>query len=132
MPQGKQTLPDIQWAIVQFSKLGLLNLEQIAMCLNTSTCTVKHVLSYFCTYGMVPNPGDSMATQQERKHKRHLHDTDVEFLLGTINKTPNLYLDELQEMLAVSCGVNISCATHLENASQDRTYDEKGISFLHL
>ncbi|KAF8120461.1 hypothetical protein EV363DRAFT_1189650 [Boletus edulis] len=109
MPRGKQTLPEVQWAIVRLSKLGLIDREQIAMCLDTSTCTVKRVLSHFNTYGTVPNPGDSTAPQRERKHKRHLRDTD--FLLGTINKTPDLYLDELQEMLAVSCGVNISRAT---------------------
>ncbi|KIK77083.1 hypothetical protein PAXRUDRAFT_779145 [Paxillus rubicundulus Ve08.2h10] len=49
---------------------------------------------------------------------RHLRDHDVEkpthkpsqFLLGTIQKTPDLYLDELQEMLETSCGVDVSCA----------------------
>ncbi|KAF8836552.1 hypothetical protein BDN67DRAFT_910971, partial [Paxillus ammoniavirescens] len=33
------------------------------------------------------------------------------FLLGTIKKAPYLYLDELQEMLAVSCGVQVMCLT---------------------
>ncbi|KIK80348.1 hypothetical protein PAXRUDRAFT_37845, partial [Paxillus rubicundulus Ve08.2h10] len=28
----------------------------------------------------------------------------LQFLLGTITKTHDLYLDKLQEMLAVSCG----------------------------
>ncbi|KIK94823.1 hypothetical protein PAXRUDRAFT_142070, partial [Paxillus rubicundulus Ve08.2h10] len=85
-----------------------LNLEQIAMCLNTSTCTVKRALSYFHTYGMVPNPGDSMHCN----YSAYDMETNklLEFLLGIINKTPNLYLDELHEMFAVSCGVNISCA----------------------
>ncbi|KIJ06820.1 hypothetical protein PAXINDRAFT_91432, partial [Paxillus involutus ATCC 200175] len=32
-------------------------------------------------------------------------------LLGTIRKAPDLYLDELQEMLATSCGVNVSRTT---------------------
>ena len=35
----------------------------------------------------------------------------LQFLLGTIEKSPDLYLDELQEMLVESCGVNVSCAT---------------------
>ncbi|KIJ04708.1 hypothetical protein PAXINDRAFT_24918, partial [Paxillus involutus ATCC 200175] len=34
-----------------------------------------------------------------------------QFLLGTIQKTPDLYLDELREMLATSCGVDVSRAT---------------------
>ncbi|KIK72482.1 hypothetical protein PAXRUDRAFT_180579, partial [Paxillus rubicundulus Ve08.2h10] len=33
------------------------------------------------------------------------------FLLGTIKKAPDLYLDELQEMLAVSCGVWVAHST---------------------
>ncbi|KAH7923726.1 hypothetical protein BV22DRAFT_1014843, partial [Leucogyrophana mollusca] len=33
------------------------------------------------------------------------------FLLGTVQNTPDLYLDELQEMLAVSCGVEVSRST---------------------
>ncbi|KIJ13166.1 hypothetical protein PAXINDRAFT_81652, partial [Paxillus involutus ATCC 200175] len=32
-------------------------------------------------------------------------------LLGMIKQTPDLYLDELQEMLSVSCDVNISRST---------------------
>lgn len=35
----------------------------------------------------------------------------LQFLLGTIAKTPDLYLDELQEMLAASCGRTVSRAT---------------------
>ncbi|KAF9228549.1 hypothetical protein BS17DRAFT_663580, partial [Gyrodon lividus] len=34
-----------------------------------------------------------------------------QFLLGTIQKAPDLYLDELKEMLAVSCGVDVSRTT---------------------
>ncbi|KIK10986.1 hypothetical protein PISMIDRAFT_76308, partial [Pisolithus microcarpus 441] len=34
-----------------------------------------------------------------------------QFLLGTIQKAPDLYLDELQEMLVQSCGVEVSRAT---------------------
>ncbi|KIJ04808.1 hypothetical protein PAXINDRAFT_41827, partial [Paxillus involutus ATCC 200175] len=30
---------------------------------------------------------------------------------GTIEKALDLYLDELQEMLAVSCGVQVTCLT---------------------
>jgi hypothetical protein len=35
----------------------------------------------------------------------------AQFLLGTINKQPDLYLDELQEMLEVNCGRSVSCST---------------------
>lgn len=35
----------------------------------------------------------------------------MQFLLGTIQQCPDLYLDELQEMMALSCGVNVSRST---------------------
>ncbi|KAF8834428.1 hypothetical protein BDN67DRAFT_868455, partial [Paxillus ammoniavirescens] len=38
-------------------------------------------------------------------------DAALQFLLGAIQKLPDLYLDELQEMLALSCGVQVSRAT---------------------
>ncbi|KIK81945.1 hypothetical protein PAXRUDRAFT_47136, partial [Paxillus rubicundulus Ve08.2h10] len=47
----------------------------------------------------------------EQQGNQHLHDVHVEFLLGTITKMLDLYLDELPEMLAVSCGCTVSCAT---------------------
>ncbi|KIJ08893.1 hypothetical protein PAXINDRAFT_88229 [Paxillus involutus ATCC 200175] len=37
--------------------------------------------------------------------------TLLQFLLGTIEKAPDLYLDELQEMLAASCGRTVSKST---------------------
>ncbi|KAF8549307.1 hypothetical protein OG21DRAFT_1421531, partial [Imleria badia] len=35
----------------------------------------------------------------------------LQFLLGTIEKAPDLYLDELQEMLAVLTGIQVSHST---------------------
>jgi transposase len=35
----------------------------------------------------------------------------MQFLLGTINTTPDFFLDELQEILQVYRGVNVSQAT---------------------
>ena len=32
----------------------------------------------------------------------------LQFLLGVVQNTPDLYLDELQEMLVLSCGINVS------------------------
>lgn len=37
--------------------------------------------------------------------------TYEQFLLGTIRRSPDLYLDELQEMMAVSCGIDVSRST---------------------
>ncbi|KAF8137588.1 hypothetical protein EV363DRAFT_1124857, partial [Boletus edulis] len=85
-----------------------LDFEQTAMALDLSIRSVRRIVSYFNAHGTVPNPGEK-TVPKERKGNRHLH--DVDFLLGTITKTPDLYLDELQEMLAVSCGRIVSRAT---------------------
>jgi hypothetical protein len=37
--------------------------------------------------------------------------TLLQFLLGTIEKAPDLYLDELQEMLVALCGWTVSKST---------------------
>ncbi|KAK2463341.1 hypothetical protein APHAL10511_004652 [Amanita phalloides] len=39
-----------------------------------------------------------------------LNSADEEFLLGKIKEIPDAYLDELQEMLMVSCGIHVSRA----------------------
>jgi transposase len=42
---------------------------------------------------------------------RKLTDLLLQFLLGTVQKTPDLYLDELREMLQASCGTEVSHTT---------------------
>ena len=76
MPQGQQTIPEIQWAIIRLERL--LTREQIAMSLNVSICTVKRVISHFHKFGTIPNSGEKEAT--ERKSKKHLRDVDVEVI----------------------------------------------------
>ncbi|KIK16908.1 hypothetical protein PISMIDRAFT_112404 [Pisolithus microcarpus 441] len=108
MGQGQKISSEMQQAIVRLSRM--LNNEQIAMCLDLSTCSVRRVLSHFHTYGTTSDTKEPPG-EDECKGNRHLRDVDVEFLLGTIQKMPDLYLDELQEMLATSCGVQVSCST---------------------
>jgi hypothetical protein len=77
MPQGYQTGPETQWAIVQFS--GFVDDERIAMCLNLSTRTVKRVLAHYRAYGTIPNPSRNEEKEEEDgAGKGHLRDEDVE------------------------------------------------------
>ncbi|KAF9228236.1 hypothetical protein BS17DRAFT_329217 [Gyrodon lividus] len=122
MPRGQQTTPEIQWAIVWLAKL--LDHEQIGTSLNLSTCSVKQILAHFHQYGTIPNPGKDDVPKEGVGRRRHLSDVDVEFLLGTVQKAPDLYLDELQEMLQVSCGTQVSCAT-VWKTFQIWVHDEK-------
>ncbi|KAF8417370.1 hypothetical protein L210DRAFT_3359540, partial [Boletus edulis BED1] len=85
-----------------------LDHERIGMCLNLSTRTVQRVLSHFHATGTIPN--DKGEEEMEKKvRSKHLH--DIDFLLGTVQKTPDLYLDELCEILAQNCGVNVSLSS---------------------
>ncbi|KIK13389.1 hypothetical protein PISMIDRAFT_48594, partial [Pisolithus microcarpus 441] len=108
MRQGRKIPPEIQWGVIRLSRL--LSYEQIGMCLELSTRSIRRIISHFQTYGMIPHQQEDMDHNEHKSH-RHLRDVDVEFLLGTIRKMPDLYLDELQEMLATSCGVEVSRAT---------------------
>ncbi|KIK77467.1 hypothetical protein PAXRUDRAFT_166741 [Paxillus rubicundulus Ve08.2h10] len=107
MPQGQKTIPEMQWAVVRLAKF--LNHERIGICLNLSTHSIKQILAHFHQYGTIPNPGGEVV-QKEKVGRRHLSDIDVKFLLGMVQKTLDLYLDELQEMLQASCGTEVSCA----------------------
>ncbi|KIK79329.1 hypothetical protein PAXRUDRAFT_834160 [Paxillus rubicundulus Ve08.2h10] len=53
MPQGQKTSSEIQWAIIQLSRM--LDQDQISAALNASNCTIQQVQVYFCAYGTVPN-----------------------------------------------------------------------------
>ncbi|KIM51639.1 hypothetical protein SCLCIDRAFT_1166606 [Scleroderma citrinum Foug A] len=108
MGQGKKMSLDIQWAIVRMS--GRLSYDEISMYLDVSTRSVRRMMLYFRDYGIIPDAQDSSA-QEERQKNRHLRGIDVEFLLNTIKKTPDVYLDELQTMIALECGKDVSRST---------------------
>ncbi|KIM59492.1 hypothetical protein SCLCIDRAFT_126096 [Scleroderma citrinum Foug A] len=107
MAQGQKIHPQVQWVVIQLSKLQKNN--QITTCLDLLTCSVRQVLLHFSVHETIPYL-DEEALAEKHKGKSHLQDVDVDFLLGIVQKTPDLYLpvDELQEMLAVSCGTNFS------------------------
>ena len=75
MPQGQKVSPELQWAIIRLSKM--ISNDQIAIGLNLSTRTVRHVLSYFNANGNIPYP-EEKPTESEKKGSRHLRDVDVE------------------------------------------------------
>ncbi|KIO09220.1 hypothetical protein M404DRAFT_104481, partial [Pisolithus tinctorius Marx 270] len=111
MPQGQKISPELQWAIVRLS--SIIGKDHIAAGLDLSIRTVRHVLSHFDAHGTIPYlpPMEALSDEGKKKGNRHLRDADVEFLLGTIQKVPDLYLDELQEVLATTAGVEVSRST---------------------
>ncbi|KAF9220069.1 hypothetical protein BS17DRAFT_882564 [Gyrodon lividus] len=97
MGQGQKISSEMQQAIIWLSRV--LNIDQITISLNLSTHSIRQVLSHFQTHGTIPNAEEQPA-QDDCKGNRHLQDIDIK-------KAPDLYLDELKEMLAVSCGVDV-------------------------
>ncbi|KIK75300.1 hypothetical protein PAXRUDRAFT_173224 [Paxillus rubicundulus Ve08.2h10] len=77
MPQGCPTSTDIQWIVIRLSRF--LDHEQIAMSGDLSICSVRHILSHFCDYGMITNPENDLdMAHKEWKKGQHLRDVDVE------------------------------------------------------
>jgi hypothetical protein len=77
MPQGCQTSTDIQWTVIQLSRL--LDHERIAMAVDLSIRSVRRIVSHFRDYGTVPNPENDLDTApKEWKKGQHLRDVDVE------------------------------------------------------
>ena len=127
MPQGQKSSSELQWAIMRLSRI--IGKDHIAVGLDLSIRTVRHVLSHFDAYGIIPYPPppEEPLDAGVKKGHRHLRDADVEvspkvlkigtnntliqFLLEMIQKVPDLYLDELQEVLATTAGVEVSCST---------------------
>ena len=56
MAQGQKIHPQVQWAVIQLLKL--LKNDQITMCLNLSTRSVRRVLSHFSVHGTIPYPDE--------------------------------------------------------------------------
>ena len=76
MPQGCQTLPEIQWTVVQLSRF--LDHKQIGMGVDLSIQMVKCILSHYCDYGTIPNPGSDAVVKKEQKGGQHLCDVHLE------------------------------------------------------
>lgn len=78
MPQGQKISPELQWAIVQLSRI--IKKDHIAIGLDLSIRTVRHVLSHSDTHGVIPYPPPPEEPSNEgvKKGNRHLKDVDVE------------------------------------------------------
>ena len=74
MAQGQKIHPQVQWAVIRLSKL--LKNDQIAMCLDLSTCSVRCVLSHFSMHGTIPYLEEE--APEKCRGKSHLRDVDVD------------------------------------------------------
>ena len=74
MAQGQKIHPQVQWAVIQLSKL--LKNDQIAMCLDLSTRSIRRILLHFSVHGTIPYPDEE--APEKRQGKYHLRDVDVD------------------------------------------------------
>ncbi|KAF8686593.1 hypothetical protein AX14_003833 [Amanita brunnescens Koide BX004] len=91
MLQGQKVIQEVAWIVIRLS--SILSKDEIATYTGYSLATVW----------------ESKRGQEQRKGK--LHDVDLEILFGSIRKQPDYYLDELQEIMSTTCGVEVSKAT---------------------
>jgi len=87
MRRGRKLSPEIQWAVIQLSRL--LNNDQIAMSLDVSTSSIKRILSHFRAYGDIPYQDKNLA-KENRRGNRHLRDVDVEVSHWLCNLCANI------------------------------------------
>lgn len=76
MRKGQKTSLEIQWAIVQLSRI--ISYDKISMELDIFMCTIRHVLSYFQVYRTIPKHSEKKGDEDGKKPNSHLYNVDIE------------------------------------------------------
>jgi len=103
MGHGRVIPPETQRIIIRLSHI--LTKDDISVYTGVSLRSVERILAYFQKHGTIREP------KARETKQRGLAKDDVEILLNTINEAPDLYLDELQEILSMECGQQVSRGT---------------------
>ncbi|KAG8922206.1 hypothetical protein FRC02_012071 [Tulasnella sp. 418] len=98
MPQEKTISPDLGATIICMSSNFCV--EEISVWTGVSTHSIERILSLFKLTGMIQKPKSTI----QYANRQHMTEEDVNYILGSVKLTPDLYLDELQDMLKESCG----------------------------
>lgn len=80
--------------------------QEIADLAGCSLCTIYYILSYHWDYGTTKNPFARKSGQLQS-----LDTGDINYLISLIVAWPKIHLDELQEELLVTQGLDISIVT---------------------
>ena len=92
MTHGGKIPREVHYIVIRLSTI--MGPEKIAIYTGISRQSVQQILNYFTLHGTVE------PEKECKKRDKHL-----------FHQTPDLYVDELQEMLSVSCGQDVSKAT---------------------
>ncbi|KAJ7811184.1 Homeodomain-like protein [Mycena leptocephala] len=107
MAKGKPISEDLQWAIVRMNSLGI-SIEKISVYTDVSRRQIYRLINRFLMTGKVLT-----ATQRKRRGK---HDISLlkmlqYYLHGSLDRSCDKYLEELQLGLAETCGRVVSLST---------------------
>jgi len=103
MVQGRALSPHIHIIIIRLSYI--LTKQDISVYTGISLRTIERILAYFKKHGAISEPERRVTTQ------RMLAKDDVATLFEIVKSAPDLYLDELQEVLSMECGQHVSKGT---------------------
>ncbi|KAK7054183.1 hypothetical protein R3P38DRAFT_1486142 [Favolaschia claudopus] len=106
MTRGKSLSDDLRGAI--FNMALTLDVPQICRYTGCKTRTVQRVLQDYRRKGTVMR---EHLQQEMRGAKRAMTCGDVQFLTGIVRHSPDVYLDELREMLENRRGIEVTEAT---------------------
>ncbi|KAJ7840138.1 Homeodomain-like protein [Mycena leptocephala] len=106
MGKGKPISEDLRWAIVRMYTLGV-SIGRISAYTDVSKRQIYRLINRFLTTGKVLT-----ATQRRKTGRtRHLTTDDVAYLHGSLERSCDHYLEELQLGLAETCGRAVSLST---------------------
>ncbi|KAF8587505.1 hypothetical protein K439DRAFT_1337924 [Ramaria rubella] len=104
MARGKPVSEDLAWTVLRM--LPLYDMDTICALCNLSLRTVHSISALHRQTGNVVKP-----PKGKKKGRRALTAAQVDFLQGSLNRSCDLYLDELRDSLEQVCGVSVSLPT---------------------
>jgi transposase len=97
---------DLKQRIINWYLNDGMDMEEITDLASVSIGLVSNVVSLYCQYGQVSNPFG-----HRPGHPSYLNADDILYTETILQANPGLYLDEIQENLAVVCNLHVSVAT---------------------
>jgi len=105
MVSGQALSPEVQKIIIQLSAIHPR--DQIAAYTGVSITSVHNILNYFDKYQTI-KPSEDTEEKKRKKRAGDLRDVDIQYIIDRVTRYPDIYLDELQELLARECGATAS------------------------
>lgn len=120
MLQGQKVIQEVAWIIIRVA--SILSKDEIATYTGYSPATIKQILLYFKQNRTVQESDRARSRGKESCKTWILRWYSIylsfwcrlifcQILFGSVRKQPGYYLDELQEIMNTTCGVQVSKVT---------------------